>query len=157
MLGATAVGKTSLVRRFVESLFSEKYQATIGVKIDRKLMQSPEGQVSLLLWDLQGEDDFRKLRTSYLRGACGLILVADGTREDTVRTARAVHESALETVGEVPAVLLLNKSDLDHFWRVDEEYIDLNGPKDVSVLRTSAKTGENVEAGFSKLLELMLV
>ena len=63
MLGAASVGKTSLVRRFVESIFSEKYQATIGVKIDRKLVELDGAQVSLLLWDFQGEDEFRRQRT----------------------------------------------------------------------------------------------
>jgi GTPase SAR1 family protein len=72
----------------VESIFSEKYQATIGVKIDRKLVELDETQVSLLLWDLQGEDDLQKVRMSYPRGAAGLIFVADGTRPETVETAR---------------------------------------------------------------------
>lgn len=156
MLGATAVGKTSLVRRFVESLFSEKYQATIGVKIDRKLVESPNGQVSLLLWDLQGEDDLARVRLSYLRGASGLIFVADGTREDTVRTAKGIQDSARETLGEVPAVLLLNKADLTEFWRVDDKFAQEHGPTGVPVLRTSAKSSDNVEAAFGKLVQLML-
>jgi hypothetical protein len=155
MLGATAVGKTSLVRRYVESLFSEKYQATIGVKIDRKLVQVPAGQVSLLLWDLQGEDDLKRVRMSYLRGASGLIFVADGTREDTVRTARGIQETAHETLGDVPSILLLNKADLEEFWRVDPAFAEEHGPQKVPVLRTSAKSGENVEAAFSQLVELM--
>jgi small GTP-binding protein len=80
MLGATSVGKSSLVRRFVESIFSEKYQATIGVKIDRKLVQVDDTQVSLLLWDLQGEDEFQRVRLSYLRGAsCVEWKNADGS------------------------------------------------------------------------------
>lgn len=156
MLGATAVGKTSLVRRYVESLFSEKYQATIGVKIDRKLVDVAESQVSLLLWDLQGEDDLKRVRMSYLRGASGLIFVADGTREETLRTARGIQESARETLGEVPSILLLNKADLEQFWRADDEFTELHGPRDVPVLRTSAKSGANVEAAFGQLVELML-
>lgn len=156
MLGATAVGKTSLVRRFVESLFSEKYQATIGVKIDRKLVETPNGQVSLLLWDLQGEDDLSRVRLSYLRGAAGLIYVADGTREDTVRTARGIQDSARETLGEVPSILLLNKADLTEFWRVDDKFAEQHGPSGVPILRTSAKSGDNVEAAFSRLVRLML-
>jgi small GTP-binding protein len=102
MLGATSVGKTSLVRRFVESIFSDKYQSTIGVKIDRKLVQVDDAQVSLLLWDLQGEDEFQRVRLSYLRGASGLIFVADGTRPDTLATTRAIRASAEETAGNVP-------------------------------------------------------
>jgi small GTP-binding protein len=156
MLGATAVGKTSLVRRYVESLFSEKYQATIGVKIDRKLVEVPAGQVSLLLWDLQGEDDLTRVRMSYLRGASGLIFVADGTRQETVGTVRGIQQSAQETLGEVPSILLLNKADLQDSWQVDDAYTTQHGPTNVPALRTSARSGENVEAAFGQLVALML-
>lgn len=156
MLGATAVGKTSLVRRYVESLFSEKYQATIGVKIDRKLVEVPAGQVSLLLWDLQGEDDLTRVRMSYLRGASGLIFVADGTRQETVETARGIQDSAQETLGEVPSILLLNKADLTEQWQATDDFTAQHGPKNVPVLRTSAKSGDNVETAFGRLVDLML-
>jgi len=156
MLGATSVGKSSLVRRFVESIFSEKYQATIGVKIDRKLVQVDDTQVSLLLWDLQGEDEFQRVRLSYLRGASGLIYVADGTRPDTLPTTRAIRASAEETVGNVPSILLLNKSDLAEAWALDDGFLEANGPSGVPVFRTSAKTGDNVEAAFESLVRRML-
>lgn len=67
MLGAFAVGKTSLVERFVKSIFSEKYVTTVGVKIDKKSMQFDNEQIELLLWDIHGEDEFQKVRPSYLR------------------------------------------------------------------------------------------
>jgi len=156
MLGATSVGKTSLVRRFVESMFSEKYQATIGVKIDRKLVELDGAQVSLLLWDLQGEDEFQRVRMSYLKGASGLIFVADGTRPDTLATARALRTSAEETVGVVPSLLLLNKTDLTESWGVDDAFVDANGPSGVPVVRTSAKTGDRVEDAFHHLVRRML-
>ena len=156
MLGATAVGKTSLVRRYVESLFSEKYQATIGVKIDRKLVEVPAGQVSLLLWDLQGEDDLTRVRMSYLRGASGLIFVADGTRQETIQTARGIQDSAHETLGEVPSILLLNKADLTEQWQATDDFTAEHGHRNVQALRTSAKSGDNVETAFGRLVDLML-
>jgi small GTP-binding protein len=152
MLGATAVGKTSLVRRFVESMFSDKYQATIGVKIDRKLVDLDGSQVSLLLWDLQGEDELQKVRMSYLRGASGLIYVADGTRPETLDVARTIQQSARETIGDVPSILLLNKSDLADRWVVDEAAAAGRGPDGVPVLRTSAKSGERVDEAFGQLV-----
>ncbi|MEO7965248.1 MAG: Rab family GTPase [Gemmatimonadaceae bacterium] len=156
MLGATSVGKTSLVRRFVESIFSEKYQATIGVKIDRKLVELDGTQVSLLLWDLQGEDEFQRVRLSYLRGASGLIYVADGTRPETLATTRAIRASAEETVGAVPSLILLNKTDLAESWGVDDSVIEANAPTGIPVVRTSAKTGANVEDAFSSLVQRMV-
>lgn len=156
MLGATSVGKTSLVRRFVESIFSEKYQATIGVKIDRKLVELGDTTVSLLLWDLQGEDEFQRVRLSYLRGASGLIYVADGTRPDTLLTTTSLRALAEETVGDVPSLLFLNKSDLAEQWALDEPFIEANGPSGVPMLRTSARTGDQVEAGFHQLVRRMI-
>ena len=73
MLGAFAVGKTSLVKRFVDSMFSEKYQTTVGVKIDRKRIQLDEQEVNLVLWDIHGEDELQKVRLSYVRGTSGSI------------------------------------------------------------------------------------
>lgn len=156
MLGATAVGKTSLVRRFVESMFSEKYQATIGVKIDRKLVEMADTTVSLLLWDLQGEDEFQRVRLSYLRGASGLIFVADGTRPDTLLTTRVLRAEAEETVGRVPCLLFVNKSDLTDAWALDDAFLGSNAPADVDTFRTSARTGDQVEAGFHHLVCRML-
>ena len=85
MLGSFAVGKTSLVRRYVESIYSDVYHTTVGVKIDKKTVQVGEQEVGLVLWDLYGEDEFQKMRWSYVRGASGYLLVADGTRRATLR------------------------------------------------------------------------
>jgi small GTP-binding protein len=152
MLGATGVGKTSLVRRYVESMFSEKYQATIGVKIDRKLVDHDGGQISLLLWDLQGEDDLQRVRLSYLRGAAGLIYVVDGTREETLERARSIQQSAHDTVGSVPAILLVNKSDLAGEWKISDGDQGTRGPQGVEVFKTSARTGDNVDQAFAALV-----
>ena len=83
MLGTFAVGKTSLVARYVHSMFSEDYQTTVGVKIDRKLVDLDDQQLTLMLWDLHGDDEFQRMRVSYLRGAAGYLLVCDGTRRST--------------------------------------------------------------------------
>jgi small GTP-binding protein len=82
MLGAFAVGKTSLVARFVESIFSDRYHTTVGVKIEKKTLQVSGQQWNLIVWDLAGEDEFMQIRMSYLRGSSGYLLVADGTRPD---------------------------------------------------------------------------
>src|SRR5271169_437320 len=94
MLGSFAVGKTSLVRRFVESIYSETYQTTVGVKIDKKVVALDRVEITLVLWDLYGEDDFQKMRWSYLRGAAGYLLVADGTRRATLERAVALEQKA---------------------------------------------------------------
>ena len=121
MLGSFAVGKTSLVRRYVDSIFSDTYQTTVGVKIDKKVMHLDETEIHLVLWDLYGDDDFQKIRWSYFQGAAGYLLVADGTRRATVEKAIALEERARQEIGPVPFVFVINKSDLVDEWELDAE------------------------------------
>lgn len=156
LLGTSAVGKTSLISRFVKGLFSETYLTTIGVKIDRKTVPLEEGNMQLLLWDLNGEDRFQKLALSYLRGARAYLLVADGTRKQTLDAAFALHHKAVATVGHVPFVVILNKNDLRQEWTVTDEDIALMRNQGWPVLETSAKTGEGVDAAFYYLARAIL-
>ncbi len=151
MLGASAVGKTSLVRRFVQGVFSDKYLTTIGVKIDRKQVEVGGASVNLLLWDLNGEDRFQKLSMSYLRGASGYFLVADGTRRETLDTALSLHERVRATIGPAPCCLLINKADLELEWEVDEGALSGFAEGEIVTRRTSAKTGTGVEEAFREL------
>ena len=94
MLGGFAVGKTSLVRRFVSNVFSDHYHTTIGVTVEKKSVIVDDRDVMLVLWDLYGEDEFQRVRDSYLRGSAGYILVMDGTRKATLDTALALQQTA---------------------------------------------------------------
>lgn len=156
MLGTFAVGKTSLVRRFVESIYSDNYLTTVGVKIDKKVMEAEGREVMLLLWDIQGEESASALQRSYLRGASGYLLVADGTRKDTLYTALSIQAKTQETLGEAPFLLLLNKADLTEQWAIDEREIEALAHKGWHVLRTSAKTGAGVEEAFLSLARKLL-
>ena len=157
MLGSFAVGKTSLVRRFVESIYSEVYHTTVGVKIDKKLVRHNDTVVTLMLWDLYGEDEFQKLRWSYLRGAAGYLLVADGTRRNTLEKAFALEQRVREEVGEIPFIFVVNKADLFQDWELDPAMEAQLSARNWPVLRSSAKTGENVEEAFSQLTGKMLL
>ena len=156
MLGSFSVGKTSLVRRFVESMFSDAYLTTVGVKIDKKVLREGEQDVTLMLWDLYGEDEFQKLRTSYLRGAAGYLFVADGTRQATVEKVIRIRQEAEEALGAVPCLLALNKCDLTEQWEIPSEKEAELAAGGWSVLRTSAKSGEGVEEAFHQLARRML-
>lgn len=82
LLGDFAVGKTSLVSRFVRNTFSEKYLTTVGVKVDSRALELADGRaLKLVVWDLAGKSELDSMNRSYIRGASGLMLVADGTRE----------------------------------------------------------------------------
>jgi small GTP-binding protein len=94
MIGSFAVGKTSLVARFVKSIFSEKYLTTVGAKIDKKMVRLGNQELTLILWDLHGDDEFQKVRTSYLQGSASYLLVADGTRRVTLDKALRLQKEA---------------------------------------------------------------
>lgn len=156
MLGTYAVGKTSLVRKYVESIFDERYLTTIGVKIDKKQVQVNRRQVNLVLWDLAGEDDLAQIRPSHLRGASGYILVADGCREATLQQAIAIQEKSAQHLGAVPFVLALNKADLAADWQIRDADVERLTDQGWTCFRTSAKTGAAVEELFLHLAQRML-
>lgn len=155
MLGGFGVGKTSLVSRFVSSIFSEKYLTTVGVKIDKKTVRVGPDDMTLVLWDIYGQDEFQTVRESYLRGSSGYFLVADGTRHATLDTAAALQQKAVEIVGDAPFLLLLNKTDLDRDWQVDERALVKLVDRGWRVVKTSAKTGAGVEDAFLALAKAM--
>jgi small GTP-binding protein len=151
MLGGAGTGKTSLVRRFVEGLFSERYLSTIGVKIDRKTLIAGSHTVNLALWDIEGDTDSRETRLRYLRGAAGVILVVDGTDPGSLALARGLHGRVADRRPDLPFVLALNKADLTDQWRIADPDLEplrllLGEP-----VRTSALTGEGVESMFRAL------
>ena len=155
MVGAFAVGKTSLVARFVESIFSGKYHTTVGVKISKKALQVGDQEWHLILWDLAGEDEFLQIRTSYLRGSAGYLLVVDGTRRATLDTALSIQQRIVDTVGNIPFVVLFNKSDLTNEWEIANEAFEELSHKDWSWLKASAKTGAGVDEVFLTLITKM--
>jgi small GTP-binding protein len=156
MVGSFAVGKTSLVSAFVHSIFSEKYLTTLGVKIDKKVVEAEGRQVTLILWDLAGEDEFMQVRMSYLRGSAGYLLVIDGTRRSTFDVAITLQKRVDDEVGQVPFIVLLNKADLAEQWEVSAADIESLTERGWKVIRTSAKTGSSVEDAFSQIARTAL-
>lgn len=151
MLGAYAVGKTSLVRQYVYSIYSGKYQTTIGVKIDTKQMQIDNEMIDLILWDLAGEEETINVRSSYLRGSAGAVLVADGTRGETLDVALNLKQKLNAEVGEIPVVLLVNKTDLTDSWDIDRTRLDDLKNSGWTIFETSAKEGIQVSRAFQVL------
>lgn len=155
LLGAFGVGKTSLVRRYVDTIFSDAYLTTVGVKIDKKVMTLGTEPLALILWDIAGEDDMAAVRLSYLRGAAGYLLVVDGTRPETLETAASIQSRVDAEVGRIPFLALLNKADLVEDWALPRERIETLQAAGWTFRRTSAKTGDGVEASFQDLAALL--
>jgi len=156
LLGSFAVGKTSLVKRFVHGKYTDKYLTTLGVKIEKKIVLSTDSNVNLIIWDLAGEDEFQKVRLTYLRGASGYLIVADGTRRETLNKALILKEGAESVIGPKPFILLFNKADLDDNWEIEPNLADDFAQKNWLVMKTSAKTGHGVEEAFQMLTQKML-
>jgi hypothetical protein len=156
MLGAFGVGKTSLVRRYVDSIFSDTYLTTVGVKIDKRTLTVDGDSVTLILWDIAGEDDVSAVRMSYLRGAAGYFVVVDGTRAVTLDVARSIRGRAETEVGGVPFIVLVNKHDVRSEWEITDQQLDELRSTGWTVQLTSARTGEGVEEAFQALAERIL-
>ncbi|PHJ65957.1 Ras-related GTP-binding protein [Nostoc linckia z18] len=156
MIGAFATGKTSLVSQFVHSIFSDKYHTTVGVKIDKKTINIEENKINLILWDLYGEDEFQKVRMSYLRGCAGYLLVVDGTRRNTLEIAFHLQTRVEDAIGKVPFILVMNKYDITDEWEIEPIELDRVIEKGWTVIKTSAKNGLGVEEVFQTLARKIL-
>ncbi|MFK7802310.1 MAG: Rab family GTPase [Anaerolineae bacterium] len=155
LLGDFSVGKTSLIRQFVEGVFDDKYLSTIGVKISRKTVEIADKNaiVKLLIWDLAGGDDYSKVTSGYLTGASGVLMVCDVTRKSTL-SMLDIYSKQLEAVSKkkVPIVILVNKVDLIKNREIeDQDIIDIAERLGAPWLFSSAKTGEGTEKGFALL------
>ncbi|MCS7074017.1 MAG: GTP-binding protein [Bacteroidia bacterium] len=152
LLGPMGAGKTSLIRRFVFSTFSENYLTTIGVKVDKKLVELPERKVNLLIWDIAGEITIQKVPQTYLLGAHGIFYVLDLYRLTALAENCQLDIQWLQTnFPQVPLVLVGNKSDLITP-EIQQTIQNLNFQPNFI---TSAKTGAGVEEAFIHLARLM--
>lgn len=161
LLGDFAVGKTSLLRRFVYDLFNEKYISTIGVKVSRKTVAVPRAdgvvELTIMLWDLGGSEEFRRVRASYLRGAAGGVLVCDLTRPETLDSFQTYADELLAVSPGAELILAANKCDLVDQQRLTVAQVEAAATSlGAPYYLTSAKTGEEVETLFRHLGSLLV-
>lgn len=159
LVGDHAVGKTSLIRRFVLDTFDDRYLMTLGTKVSKKeldLVLAAQGlrvRVDIAIWDIMGQHGFLDLlKDSYFTGAQGIIAVLDPTRRTTLDTLGVWIRSVERVAGRVPTIIAVNKSDLlDQAAYGTREVEQVARGLGCSYVLTSAKTGENVEQIFSRL------
>ncbi len=155
LLGEFAVGKTSLIRRFVEKRFDEKYLTTVGVMVSRKKVSLPASTVHLLIWDLAGGRDFSQ--SGYLTGLAGALLVCDLTRVETLAAYQRYATQVRNVNPNAHIILLANKSDLTSTRSLpDEQLFPVAQEVGAPLLMTSAKTGDQVEQAFMMLAERLV-
>jgi len=156
-IGDAGVGKTSLIKRFVLDVFDDRYIATIGTKVTKKIVEVDDGgnevRVMMLVWDIMGQKGFRELlREAYFFGAHGAIAVCDLTNKETLEELRYWIKALTDVAGDVPIVFAGNKADLQNEFVVKEADLkDLADKYGAEAFLTSAKTGQNVEDVFKAL------
>jgi small GTP-binding protein len=156
LVGTFAVGKTSLASRFLSNTFPGGYLPTVGVRVGSREIDLEAGmRAKLVVWDIAGHEALTTLSSTYLKGAAGIILVADGTRANTFLSALHLHEQVQASIGQVPAVLVLNKIDLPDDWEVTDQAIEAAKQTGLRIFRTSAKIGEGVVEAFEAMAKLV--
>ncbi|RMA66183.1 Rab family GTPase [Ulvibacter antarcticus] len=153
ILGHFGVGKTSLVRRFVDSMFSEDYLVTLGVQVKKKVVTIDDAKVTLIIWDIEGNSSISKARKSYLTGTHGFLYVFDVTRPETFENLEDEMDFLANNFPSIPVCKIGNKSDL-LLTENAKEFFEQEQYKDCDF--TSAKEGNNVENVFQKITKQML-
>ncbi len=160
LLGDAAVGKTSLIRQYVHGVFDDAYSATIGAVITKKALSDIFGfDLWLVIWDIMGRHSVDEIPKNYVEYASGAVIVADVTREGTIQNLTDWTDLFVCHAGERPYLYVINKRDLVEKAAVERarrsvESLATEAP--LSILVTSAKTGENVERLFQILGRAML-
>ena len=156
IVGNGSVGKTSLIHRFCDESFQKTYLATVGVDITTKAVDLDpiyDKTITLVFWDIAGQERFKNHRSVFYKGTKGVIMVCDSTNLASVETLPDWHEEVKKSCGEdIPTILLVNKIDLTDQRKINQEQIDkiqsiLNIPKN-SIFETSALVGNNVDKAF---------
>eukprot|EP01070_Trichotokara_eunicae_P002480 Trichotokara_eunicae@DN2684_c0_g1_i1.p1 len=152
-LGEQAVGKTSIITRFMYDSFDNNYQATIGIDFLSKTLYLEERTVRLQLWDTAGQERFRSLIPSYIRDSSAAVIVYDITnRTSFLNTSKWIDDVRAERGNDVIIALVGNKSDLNDRRQVSpEEGEQKASDNDAVFIETSAKSGLNVKSLFRKL------
>ena len=148
LVGHFGVGKSSLIRRFVQNEFSDDYLVTIGVHILKKVITINNDQTTVIIWDIEGKEDIQKVRSSYLMGSSGFIYVIDPTRIHTYQNLEEELKFIAKNYSKIPVITVANKSDLIVEADFKKEIAEKNLKIDYF---TSAKNGDNVEEIFRNL------
>jgi len=161
LLGTFAVGKTSLVQRFTYNRFDERYISTLGVKVSQKSLQLQSGEtiakLNMMIWDIDGRSEWNSVRSSYLRGASGALLVCDMTRAHTLEELNDFVTAFRNGCLENNLVLVANKSDLTADLQITTSQLnEFASSLSAPLVMSSAKTGDGVEEAFRHLGQLMI-
>jgi small GTP-binding protein len=150
------VGKSSLVRRFVDGSFDQAVAPSIAMSIFSGSVELGDVTLEMMLWDPAGAESGGQYNRSFISGASGLIFVVDATQPQTLDHLLQAQSKERGFIGSRPAILVVNKVDLTGDFALSKAQIDAASKLDWRLIKASAKTGNNVGQVFTKLAELML-
>ncbi len=157
ILGASGVGKSSLIHRFLNEKFSEALVANSGARIDKIVQNVDREKVQLMLWDIQGENQAPHGFAHYLKGASAVIYVVDGTRLNTLKTAMEFRQESERRLGAaMPSIILFNKSDLASDWEISSNMISDVESDGIFAILTSCKEGTGVDTAFNLITRVIM-
>lgn len=151
LLGNPAVGKTSLIRKFVYDAYSDDYIGTLGTKVSKKTVEIDGKQVTMMIWDLMGEHEFKRIQMMAFKGTQGALVVCDLSRKETLEGFDFWPESLFEVAGNIPVLFLGNKNDIPEQKISAEDIRPYAERHKTEYYLTSAKTGDHVEEAFHNL------
>lgn len=155
IIGASAVGKTSLVSFYSGKAFDSQYHSTLGARISTAAVSVRERLRELVIWDIKGETEFYHVPSSYFHGCEGCVLVADGTRPNTAGQALDMLSNLELITGEIPCVMLINKLDLHDRWEFDEVQLSFLREQIADVYTCSARGGITMQNAMETLARKM--
>ncbi len=157
IVGAGAVGKSSLIKRFLGGDFDQAETATVGAKINKKVLEIEGDKLQLMLWDIEGQSQLSPESMNYFKGASAMVYVVDGTRLHTLGAAIGLRLEIETHLGySLPSIILFNKSDLAERWEISHNMIiDVEIGGNLSIL-TSCKEGSGVNMAFGLLGRVLL-
>ncbi len=156
LLGDGAVGKTSLIRRYVFDIFDDEYIMTIGTKVSKKTMEVGGKELTLMIWDILGQKEHTNLHSAYYKGAAGAIVVCDFTNRESMEHLHRWVDDFRAVAGDVPVVIAVNKQDIAKKAYLFEEAKGIADGYGAPAIPTSAKTGKNVELLFGMIGERVI-
>ncbi len=156
LLGDGAVGKTSLIRRYVFDIFNDEYIMTIGTKVSKKSMELDGKELTLMIWDILGQKEHTSLHSAYYKGAVGAIVVCDFTNKKSMENLSRWVDDFRGVAGDVPVVIAVNKQDIENKAYLFEEAKKIAEGYDAPAIPTSAKSGKNVELLFKMIGERVI-
>ena len=160
IIGDSGVGKSCILLRFADDTFTENYYSTIGVDFRFKCVDIGERKCKLQIWDTAGQERFKTVTSAYYRGADGIIIVFDQTDKESFNNIQHWIEDISRYSTDEPAkIIIANKDDMAEEKKIvkNEDINELEKKTGLEVIKTSAKTGENVEYAFKKLAQQLIL